>query len=244
MTEEIRLAGLDNKLLQFFGTLPAECPYGLNQPALYHQASFEQLESPLLKSLIEHGYRRNGNCFYNMQCPFCSKCVPIRIRPNAFKSNRNQRRILKKNADISVEQAPLTMSGKNIALLDKFLLSRFPECRNQALSYYSHFFITTISNCFEIRYWKESDSERQLVGVAIVDVALDWANAVYFYFDPEEGWRSPGTYNILTLISLCQKWDIPFLYLGYAIDALSSMTYKKTFRPHELLVSKVWRQGE
>ena len=44
-------------------------------------------------------------------------------------------------------------------------------------SYYSHFFITTISNCFEIRYWKESDSERQLVGVAIVDVALDWANA-------------------------------------------------------------------
>ena len=129
------------------------------------------------------------------------------------------------------------MSIRSLGLLDKFLRIRFNNMRSQAQSYYSHFFITTISTCFELRYWAGSD----LVGVAIVDAAPGWLNAVYFYFDPDQSWRSPGTFNILNLASFCRKHRIPHLYLGYWIDGLSEMAYKKAFKPHQLLLDGTWR---
>ena len=78
--------------------------------------------------------------------------------------------------------------------------------------------------------------------VAVVDASPDWLNAVYFYFEPDQGWRSPGTLNILTLNHICKSQRIGALYLGYWIDGLAGMSYKNAFRPHELLLDGVWRE--
>ena len=138
----------------------------------------------------------------------------------------------------SVEIAPLTMSRENLALLQRFLSTRFPEGRSSAESYYTGFFITSMARCFEIRY----RLDQQLVGVSVVDLSPSWMNAVYFFFDPDHGWRSPGTLNILTLTHICTTQKIPFLYLGYWIDGLSAMSYKSAFRPHELLQEGDWQE--
>ena len=175
---------------------------------------------------------------YTMRCPECRLCVPIRMRPDRFQRNRNQRRVWKKNQDVVAEIAPLTMSRENLALLQRFLSARFPEGRSNAESYYSGFFITTISRCFEIRYRVGG----QLIGVAVVDGAPDWLNAVYFFFDPLQSWRSPGTLNILTMNNICLSQKIDHLYLGYWIDGHPSMSYKNAFRPHELLIDGVWQE--
>jgi len=130
------------------------------------------------------------------------------------------------------------MSRENIALLDKYLQTRFPECRSTAEEYYAGFFISAISRCFEIRY-RLGD---RLIGVAIVDGSEKWLNAVYFFFDPAEEKRSPGTYNILNLINFCTRNRIPLLYLGYFIEEVQAMRYKKAFKPYELLIDGRWQE--
>jgi arginine-tRNA-protein transferase len=234
--KEGNVSNIPDDLERFFINALAECPYGIQDRAIYHQAILGRINDRLMGEFLAQGYRRNGNCMYNMRCPDCSSCVPIRIRPERFQPNRNQRRVWKKNQDVSVEIAPLTMSRENLNLLQRFLSSRFPEGKSRAESYYAGFFITSISRCFEIHYKVEG----QLLGVAIVDGAPDWMNAVYFFFDPDQGWRSPGTLNILTLNHICLTHGMTFLYLGYWIDGHSGMGYKNAFRPHELLIEGQW----
>lgn len=229
---------LESQFDRYFADIASECPYGLDRLAVYHQGVFSRLDDTTMGGFLAHGYRRNGNCLYNMNCPGCALCVPIRLRPDRFRPNRNQRRVWKKNHDVSVEIAPLTMSRENLTLLQRFLSTRFPAGRSSAESYYSGFFITTISRCFEVRYL----IDRQLLGVAVVDASPDWLNAVYFYFDPNQGWRSPGTLNILTLNHICASQQISYLYLGYWIDGLTGMSYKNAFRPHDLYLGGTWRE--
>ncbi len=223
---------------QCFVDISTSCPYGFKQKSVYHQAVFSSLDSEAMAGFLAHGYRRNGNCLYTMHCPNCRSCVPIRIRPQEFRPNRNQKRVWKKNSGITVGVAPLTMTKENLALLDRFLQTRFPDGKSTADSYYSGFFITSITHCFEIRY----RIGNQLLGVAIVDVSEKFLNAVYFYFEPEESRRSPGVLNILYLIDFCRNHHIEFLYLGYWIKELSAMSYKSAFKPHELYSNGTWIQ--
>ncbi len=228
---------IDSELEQYFVDISVGCPYGLERLAVYHQAVFASMGDEQLGMFLANGYRRNGNCIYSMRCPDCSACVPIRLRPADFVPNRNQRRTWKKNADVTAGIAPLRMGRENLDLLDRHLRTRFPEGKSSAEEYYTGFFISAISRCFEIRY-RVAD---KLIGVAIVDGSADWLNAVYFYFDPAEAWRSPGTLNIIHLIHFCRRHAIKHLYLGYVIEEVRAMRYKAAFKPHELLLDGQWQ---
>lgn len=227
----------DESLEQYFVTVDSLCPYGLEYKAVYHQAMCGWLDERIMGSFLAGGFRRNGNSMYDMRCPDCSLCVPIRINPNEFKPNRNQLRVMKKNRDVVAGVSPLTMSRENLQLLDAFLKTRFPGGGNSAEGYYAGFFITSITRCFEIRYRVDN----KLIGVAVVDGSPGWLNAVYFYFDPRESWRSPGTFNILYLIDFCKNQNIEHLYLGYWIEGVEGMDYKRHFHPHEVLVDGEWQ---
>ena len=233
--------GIGNVLERYFDDITARCPYEMPHKAVYHQAMFGPLTDATMGVLFENGYRRNGNCMYAMRCPRCSKCVPIRLTPQEFKPNRSQKRVWRKNHDISVGLAPVTMSDENLELLDRFLTTRFPSSRSDAESYYNDFFITGMTKCFEIRYRSENN---KLLGVAVIDCSDQWLNAVYFYFDPAQDWRSPGTLNILYLIDFCRRHGIVSLYLGYWIEGLKGMHYKTDFRPHEILRNGRWLRVE
>ncbi len=229
---------IGEKLEQFFIDISSSCPYGLIEQAVYHQALFGPLSPEVMGVFLANGYRRNGNCMYTMLCPDCTGCVPIRLKPHCFSANRNQKRVWKNNRDVRVGIAPLTMSDENLALLDKFLTVRFPEGQSSAESYYSGFFITSITSCFEIRY----RIGEKLLGVAVVDASDQWLNAVYFFFDPDEHRRSPGTLNILHLINFCNNHTISSLYLGYWIKQIKAMQYKSAFKPHEILINNCWEE--
>jgi len=230
-------SGIGENLEQFFIDISNPCPYGKPEMAVYHQALFGPMDTSTMGLFLANGYRRNGNCMYNMRCPDCSGCVPIRISPRDYTPNRNQKRVWKKNRDITIGVAPLTMSDENLTLLDKFLQTRFPDGKSTAEGYYSGFFITSITRCFEIRY----RIGEKLMGVAVVDGSDQWLNAVYFYFDPDESHRSPGTFNIMTLNNFCRNHLIPQLYLGYWIEDVKAMRYKTAFKPHELFTANHWR---
>lgn len=228
---------LQERLDGYFHDIPAHCPYGLPQRAVYHQGQFSQrLPEPLVGRFLEAGFRRNGNSLYSMACPECQACVPIRLRPADFRPNRSQRRVWRKNSEVTAEIGPVQITAEKLALCDAFLAGRYPGKETRALNYYSGFFANGLCHTVEIRY----QIKGRLLGVAIVDVSCEWLNAVYFYFDPAEAGRSPGTYNILFLIDFCKRQQIPLLYLGYWIGAVPAMAYKTGFRPHALRLDGRW----
>ena len=224
--------------LKYFYDIPAECPYGMAETAVYRQQQFGGLPDSVLGSFLAAGFRRNGNTLYTMNCPGCRKCTPIRVIPSEFNSNRNQKRVWKRNSDIVVTLGPLTITEEKLALCGEFLGERFPGRGNSSVDYYGTFFASSITNTLEIEYRLNG----RLVGVGIIDIGESWINAVYFYFDPAESRRSPGTYNILYLIELCRKYEIHYLYLGYCIQEIQAMEYKGNFKPHYLLLDGEWVQ--
>lgn len=227
---------IKNNLNRYFFDIPADCPYGLQHTAVYRQGILGAIPDNLMDLFLASGYRRNGNTLYTMNCTSCRGCIPIRIDPAEFRPNRSQKRILKKNQDIKAEIGPVAVTDEKLRLCGKFLASRYPSHFNSAEEYYGGFFINSITNSFEVRYSRHD----RLIGVGIVDYSTASLNAVYFYFDPEEGARSPGSYNILYLLEMCQRLNLGHLYLGYWIKGVKAMSYKANFKPHQLLIKGQW----
>lgn len=227
---------LHARVEHLFIDIDIECPYGLPFVSTFHQATFAPLSERAMELFLAAGYRRNGNCLYSMLCRKCSACTPIRLHPAEFLENRNQKRARTKNGDVSKSLVPLQPTPEDYMLCEKFLRRRYPRENNTAVGYYRDFFVNTIVSSAQLQYRVDG----RLLGTAIIDIGYNWLNAVYFYFDPDEGRRSLGTYNILCLVDLCREWDIEFLYLGYCINSVPAMSYKGNFRPHYLLSGDTW----
>ena len=223
-------------LQQYFVESSIACPYGLPYRATYHQALFDTVPDFLMDAFLYAGYRRNGNILYNMHCRKCTACVPIRIAPEEFTPNRSQKRAWRKNRDLTVSISPLSCSRENLALLEKFLAVRYPTHNSSALDYYNGFFLNHITSTVEISY----RIGPRLVGVSVVDLSTAWLNIVFYYFDPDEAGRSPGTFNILHIIDFCLREKIEYVYLGYWIRDVRQMAYKANFKPHYLLRGTTW----
>lgn len=238
---------------EYIYEVPAECPYGLDELAVYRQAPCPPLAGELLDRLLAGGYRRNGNTVYTMACPTCHGCVPIRLAVVDFRPNRNQRRVWAKNRDLLIEHGPLKLNEERLALCERFLAARYPERDPErvlrrlaaaadqpfarAVDYYGGFFLNSITETYEITYRLDSG----LLGLAVVDLAPNSLNAVYFFFDPDQSWRSPGTMNILYLVELARRLRLDYVYLGYWIEGVPAMSYKSRFKPHQLLLQGSWQ---
>ena len=221
-----------------FYDIPVHCPYGLPRVAVYRQKGFAALDDKTMAAFLDQGFRRNGNVMYCMACPDCRACIPIRLKPDEFHPNRNQKRAWRHNLDLSMEMVPLRITAEKLTLLEKFLGIRYPSRENSALGYYSDFFINSLTNTREILY----RIQNRLLGVAIVDVGKSFLNGVYFYFDPDDRKRSPGTFNILYLLDFCRQHGIEHFYLGFLIREIQAMRYKQNFRPHFLRINDIWQR--
>ncbi len=228
------------KFSSSFMPVETRCPYGLSCCARFYQGRIPPLSDREMELFLFAGFRRNGNYLYSTHCPQCAACLPVRLFIPDFCANRNQRRTEKRNYDLEARILPLTATQENIALCEKFLMVRYPgngKEENDGASYFRDFFFNSITTTIQVEYRLAG----RLLGSAILDVGQNWMNAVFFYFDPDENKRSPGTWNILFLINLCRLWKIDYLYLGYLIYEVSAMSYKKHFRPYQILVGDCWQ---
>jgi len=233
-------SALQAKIEHLFVDIEIDCPYGLPYQATFHQASFAPLGERVMELFLAAGYRRNGNCLYHMRCKECSACIPLRLHTTDFIPSRSQKRIVKKNTDLTITLLPLRASKDALELCEKFLIARYPKENNNAVGYYRDFFLNSIVNSAQLQF-RIGD---RLVGVSIIDIGSNWVNAVYFYFDPDESKRSLGTLNICNLVNICQEWGVDHLYLGYLIHNVSAMNYKKNFSPYYLFLDNKWVEGK
>ncbi len=222
---------------EYFSDVRVACPYGLPQVAVFRQAMAAGAAPELLEFFLAAGYRRNGNYLYTMACESCAACRPIRLVPEELRPNRSQRRAWKRNGDVEARMGPLRITAEKLALCDRFLHTRFPGKGNAAIEYYAGFFVNSLGCTQEIEYRVDG----RLLGVAVVDVMPGSVNCVYFYFDPDEARRSPGTFNILYICDWAKAHGLAHVYLGYLIREVAAMKYKARFRPHYLYTDGEWR---
>ena len=84
----------------------------------------------------------------------------------------------------------------------------------------------------------------QLIGVAVTDEMAQSFSAIYSYFDPDYAERSLGSLMILIQCQLAKSLGKRYLYLGYQIDQNRKMSYKRQYRPYQILTALGWQVGE
>jgi arginine-tRNA-protein transferase len=80
----------------------------------------------------------------------------------------------------------------------------------------------------------------KLLCVAVTDIVNTGLSSVYTYFDPDLPQRSLGTTAIMMQIELARTMKLPYVYLGYWIEASDKMKYKSTFTAQEKFINDRW----
>ncbi|BCG64668.1 MAG: leucyl-tRNA---protein transferase [Methyloprofundus sp.] len=226
--------------IPLFLNSPHPCSY-IDQ----HQAQFAyvhpelELNTALYSQLIEQGFRRSGSHVYRPQCASCTKCIPARLTVADFKASRQQRRTLKKNADIVVNIKPALFERPHYDLYLHYLRHRHidGEMLNTNPQEYIHFLGSDWCNTIFVEFMIDNE----LAGIAVVDLLDNALSAVYTFFDPKFSSRSLGVFAVLWQIEHAQQLGLDWLYLGYWIDECQKMSYKTNYKPLHGLIDNEWQ---
>jgi arginine-tRNA-protein transferase len=226
--------------LKVFATHPHDCSYLDDQQAttLFVDPDTD-INVEVYSSLSDMGFRRSGPHVYRPHCASCTACTAVRIPVADFSPNRQQRKTINKNADLTVRQIESIKADEYYNLYEDYIVQRhsdgdmFPPDRAQ----YESFLLNTIGNTRYIEF-RNAD---QLVAVAVTDYLDRGLSAIYTFFDPSLERRSLGKFAILWQIQHARALELPYLYLGYWIKNCQKMRYKTDYRPLQLLINKQWQ---
>ena len=227
--------------IQFYVTTKYACGYIPNQSAQSIVATpYKQVNNTAYDELIKKGFRRSGQYIYKPRCSKCNSCIPIRINVNNFKNSKSQKRVRKKNRDLTFRILPLNFNEEHFELYLKYQRARHAAgvTNSDDIADYNDFLIKSnvSTKILEFR-----DSMGVLKIISIVDFLNDGLSAVYTFYDTESKSNSYGTHSILCLIQLCLREKLKYLYLGYWINDCQKMAYKINFREYELMINGVWQ---
>lgn len=231
---------LPHNPIRLFETVVDDCPYLDDKKSASILVDPEyKIDPSLFTTLSRSGFRRSGNMLYAPKCPSCNACVSVRIPTTEFKASKSQRRVWRKNVDISVSIEDVRFEQQHFDLYLKYQQHRHSDssmCDDDPEKYIGFIqsdYSASKFLCFRVH--------GELIGISVLDQFEGGLSAVYTFFDPEESNRSLGTYAILYYIKLARMHKIPFVYLGYWIDKSSKMDYKRKFKPLQGYLDKKWK---
>jgi len=184
---------------------------------------------------LARGWRHNSWYFYRNSCGNCRRCLPIRVRVDAFKPSKSQLRILKKNVAtefhiFETKEFALRYIKDSFEIYNKFLHVRFNREPSSLDEYFDGFFVSPAQTLISALF-----INGKLAGNGFLDLGKTSLSTIYFSFDPQFHSFSPGTFSAIKEIEWAHDNGLKYYYLGYYIRELSSMKYKGLFRPFELL---------
>jgi arginine-tRNA-protein transferase len=202
-------------------------------------------------ALMQDNWRRFGHMLFRPNCPACRMCRALRVRAGEFRPDRSQRRARAANEGaVELRIGPPSVTREKLDLYDRYHAHQagskgWPHHDPRDEDSYAASFV---SHPFPVEEWTYRAGGR-LIGVGYVDhlpvepAGLAGLSAIYFYYDPDERDRSPGTWNVLCLIDEAARRGLPYVYLGYYVEGCGSMEYKPRFVPNELRGGDgVWRE--
>ncbi|MDT7933447.1 MAG: arginyltransferase [Sphingomonadaceae bacterium] len=235
------MSDLSYRFPRFFVTTSGPCPY---LPGRTERKLFTELRGPdagkMAVTLAQIGFRRSQNVVYRPSCDGCQACVSVRVPVEDFAASATQRRLLKRNADLTATvRAPWT-TAEQFLLLRSYLSERHPNggmASMDALDYADMVEQTPVDTVV-IEY---RDSAGKLVAAALTDQHPGDLSMIYSFYDPAEKARGGlGTFIILDHIRRAAAEGRAHVYLGYWIQNAPRMAYKTAFRPIERLTRAGW----
>ncbi|MBL8177830.1 MAG: arginyltransferase [Bryobacterales bacterium] len=207
------------------------CPYLKDRQSRYRAFRSERMPGRLYHQLMDAGFRRSGDVFYQPVCKGCRECVPLRIAVKGFAPTKSQRRVWRMNQDLAVTMGAPTATDEKFALYRRYV-EQWHEREVESRAEFERFLAVSPVNTVEFCY---RNGDGRLLAAGICDVCELSLSSVYFYFDPEERRRSVGTFGAMAEIAFAVSRGIPYYYLGYWVEGCEAMCYKSRFRPHEVL---------
>jgi len=217
-----------------------DCPYLPDRRARIQGFSVASLPGPVYRALMDRNFRRSGKLLYRPACPACALCRQLRVRVADFRPSRSQRRVLRRNRDVTVRcVAEPQPSVEKWELFRRYIAQRHTRPMLDNYHQFVQFLYAEPIASIEFDYFADG----QLAGVSLVDRCDDALSSVYMYFDPALSKRSPGTLSVLREIEHCRGAGIPYYYLGYHVAGARTMDYKARYKPHQVLDDdRSWRQ--
>ena len=222
-----------------FTAPPGPCPYLPDRTSQLQYVLSPDMGADDYMRKLREGWRRFGPVLFRPQCPACRMCQSIRVSVDAFRPNQSQRRAWRQNAAVTIRIGPPSISDEKVHLLERFhrhghAVKGWPGDGQPNLQLF-------VRNPFRTEEWNYVLDDR-LIGVGYVDALPEGLSGIYFYWDPAEEHRSPGTFNVLAMIESARQRGLPHVYLGYYVEGCRSLEYKARFRPNEVLVDESWTE--
>lgn len=227
--------------LRFLIAPEHECSYLPNEQAttlfVDPQIDIDNESYGLLANL---GFRRSGEHVYRPHCASCRSCVSVRIDVTRFSLSRSQRRLLKRNRDLTIELRTAEYSEEHFALYKSYMQHRHAgsSMDDEDPDHYCRMMLASWcdTRLIVIR------QHQQLMAVAITDWLEDGLSAVYTYYDPEEDKRGLGIFSILQQVEIARLHGIRYVYLGYWIEQCDKMAYKNNFKGLQYFDGHRWTE--
>lgn len=227
--------------MDFYQTPAHSCGYLPNQFSVNIFADPNvKLSTQTYSWLIDYGFRRNGVHLYRPQCPNCSACVPTRVCVEDFKPNRSQQRALRLNTDLEIFTKAKDFHQEHYNLYTRYIHNRHTDSPMGQSSDedYKTFLLGTWSDTKFLEFYLD----KKLICVMVFDELPQGLSAVYSFYDVNLSKRGLGNLAVLKLIEEAAKNNLPYVYLGYWIEACSKMNYKNNFKPIEGYVNNTWQK--
>ncbi|MCW3479252.1 arginyltransferase [Neisseriaceae bacterium JH1-16] len=226
--------------IHFYATALYPCSY---LPGLQARSQVaipaDTIDADVYSQLVRLGFRRSGLYTYRPYCDSCKACVPVRVPVARFQPNRSQRRALRHHEGLTARLLPLQFHDDHYQLYRRYQRSRHAGggMAEDDPQQYTEFILKSgvESSLVEFRL------EGVLKMVSLIDHLSDGLSAVYTFYEPDEPHASYGVYNVLWQMAQAQRQGLPYLYLGYWIEACRKMAYKSAYRPLEVLIDGRWQ---
>ncbi|MGA8076293.1 MAG: arginyltransferase [Xanthobacteraceae bacterium] len=234
---------------QFYLTAPSPCPY---LPGKEERKVFTHLvgeRAPELNNILtQGGFRRSQSIAYRPACEGCRACVSVRVVAKDFRPTQSMRRILRRNADISSEMRVAVPTSEQYSVFRAYLDSRHRDGGMADMTVLDYAMMVEDSHIetriIEYRRREAGSAPNarggDLIAIALTDVLGDGLSMVYSFFEPDEAFRSLGTFMVLDHIARAQRMGLAYVYLGYWVRGSRKMDYKSRFLPQERLMPDGW----
>jgi leucyl-tRNA---protein transferase len=220
------------------------CPYfsdGRQTTIEYFHPTIDQVLE--YDEMLARGFRRSGEVFYKNVCENCAECISIRSDVQCSRPDKAQRRLLRKNSWIKVRDI-LSDDEERVTEEKLTLYKNYLRKKHERVA--GEFECWEDLMCLHYGYPRIRELHfldgNKLIGVSVMDETLSGFSSNYFYYDTDYLEHRMGIFSMLCELELAKRLSKKWHYMGFYIEKCPKMSYKKVFKPFELLTEGNWKE--